>query len=108
PGSAQALFQRFEVDACLPATRQTAAFKKSRRQQFLRNVLAPFRALAFPLVSFLYKVAGQKEKCAGYQKAARYWLYYILNAPRRRRVHHRRTREIQGMKFKFAAFKSAT
>ena len=107
PGPAQALFQRFAVDAGLPANRQTAAFKKSRRQQFLRNVLAPFRALAFPLVSFLYKVAGQKEKCAGYQKAARYWLYYILNAPRRRRLHRRRVDEIQRMQFKFAAFTSS-
>jgi hypothetical protein len=58
-------------------------------------------------VSFLYKVAGQKEKCAGYQKAARYWLYYILNAPRRRRLHRRRVEQIQRMQFKFAAFMSS-
>ena len=108
PGPAQVLFERFVADAGSPVNRQVAAFKKSRRQQFFRNVLAPFRALAFPVVSFFYKIAGRKEKCAGYQKAARYWLYYILNAPRRRRLHHRRAREIQGMKFKFAAFKSAT
>jgi len=107
-GPAQVLFERFAADAGSPVNRQIAAFKKSRRQQFVRNVLAPFRALAFPVISFFYKIAGQKEKCAGYQKAARYWLYYILNAPRRRRLHHRRAREIQGMKFKFAAFKSAT
>src|SRR5205823_439584 len=108
PGPAQVLFERFAADAGSPVNRQIAAFKKSRRQQFFRNVLAPFRALAFPVGSFFYKIAGQKEKCAGYQKAARYWLYYILNAPRRRRLHHKRAREIQGMKFKFAAFKSAT
>jgi hypothetical protein len=81
--------------------RQTAAFKKSRRQQVFRNALAPFRALGFPLVSFFYKIAGQKEKCAGYQKAGRYWLDYILEAPARRRLHHRRAEQIQGMKFKF-------
>jgi lipopolysaccharide biosynthesis glycosyltransferase len=108
PGPAQVLFERFAADAGSPVNRQIAAFKKSRRQQFFRNVLAPFRALAFPVVSLFYKIAGQKEKCAGYRKAARYWLYYILQAPRRRRLHHRRAREIQGMKFKFAAFKSAT
>ena len=102
------LFERFAADAGSPVNRQMAVFKESRRQQFFRNALAPFRALAFPVVSFFYKMAGQKEQCAGYQKAARYWLYYILNAPRRRRLHHRRAREIQGMKFKFAAFKSAT
>ncbi len=104
PGPAQVLFERFAAEAGLPVNRQTAAFKKSRRQQFFRNVLAPLRALAFPVVSFLYKIAGQKEKCAGYQKAARYWLDYILKAPRRRRVHHRRAEEIQRMKFKFAGF----
>jgi lipopolysaccharide biosynthesis glycosyltransferase len=108
PGPAQLLFERFAADGGLPVNRQIAAFKKSRRQQFFRNVLAPFRALAFPVVSLFYKIAGQKEKCAGYQKAARYWLYYIFSAPRRRRLHHRRAEEIQRMKFKFAAFTSAT
>ena len=107
-GPAQVLFERFAADAGSPVNRQIAAFKKSRRQQFFRNLLAPFRALAFPVMSFFYKIAGQKENAAGYQKAARYWLCYILNAPGRRRLHHRRAREIQGMKFKFAAFKSAT
>jgi hypothetical protein len=57
-------------------------------------------------MSFFYKIAGQKEKCAGYQKAARYWLNYVLKAPTRRRLHHRRAEEIQAMKF--TAFKSAT
>ena len=108
PGPAQVLFERFAADAGSPVNRQITAFKKSRRQQFFRNVLAPFRAFVFPVVSLFYRVAGQKEKCAGYQKAARYWLYYILKMPRRRRLHHRRAREIQGMKFKFAAFKSIT
>jgi len=108
PGSAQVLFERFAADAGLPVNRQTTAFKKSRRRQFFRNVLAPFRALGFPVLSFFYKIVGKKEKCAGYQKAARYWLCYIFNAPRRRRLYHRRAEEIQHIKFKFAAFKSAT
>jgi lipopolysaccharide biosynthesis glycosyltransferase len=106
-GPAQVLFERFAVDAGLPVNRQIAAFKKSRRQQLFRNVLAPFRALGFPLLSLFYKIAGQKEKGAAYQKAARYWLRYILNAPRRRRLYHKRAEQIQGMKFKFAASKSA-
>src|SRR5437588_4264701 len=95
PRPAQVLFERFAADAGSPVNRQIAAFKKSRRQQFFRNVLAPFRALAFPVASFFYKIAGQKENCAGYQKAARYWLYYIFNAPRRRRLHHKRAEQIQ-------------
>jgi len=107
PGPAQVLFERFAADAGLPVNRQTAAFKESRRQHFLRKLLAPFRALAFPLVSFFYKIAGQKEKCAGYQKSARYWQQYIFKAPRRRSLHHQRAGQIQGMKFKLPAFKSA-
>jgi lipopolysaccharide biosynthesis glycosyltransferase len=105
-GPAQVLFERFALDAGLPVNRQIAAFKKSRRQQLFRSALAPFRALGFPLVALFYKIAGQKEKCAAYQKVARYWLDYILKAPRRRRLHHKRAEQIQGMKFKFAAFKS--
>jgi lipopolysaccharide biosynthesis glycosyltransferase len=106
-GPAQVLFERFAAEAGLPVNRQTTAFKKSRRQQFFRNALAPFRALGFPVVALFYKIAGQNQKCAAYQKAARYWLCYILNAPRRRWLHHRRAEQIQSMKFKFAAFKSA-
>ena len=107
PGPAQMLFERFAADAGLPVNRRIAAFKKSRRQHCLRNVLAPLRALAFPLVSLFYKITGQQEKSVGYQKSARYWLYYIFNAPRRRHLHHRRAEEIQRMKFKFASFRSA-
>ncbi|PYJ30241.1 MAG: hypothetical protein DME90_03685 [Verrucomicrobia bacterium] len=79
PGPAQVLFERFAADAGAPVNRQIAPFKQ-----------------------------GQKEKCAGYRKAAWYWFYYILNAPRRRRLHHRRAREIQGMRFKLSACRSAT
>src|SRR6266542_4535002 len=106
-GPAQVLFERFAADAGLPADRQIAAFKKSQRQQLFRNALAPFRALAFPLVSLSYKIAGEKEKCAAYQKSARYWRRHILNTPGRRRLHRRRAEQIQAMKFKFAVSKSA-
>jgi len=99
PGPAQVLFERFASDAGLPVDRQLAAFKRSRRRQFFHNALAPLRAFAFPLMSLFYKIAGQKEKCAAYQKAARYWLCYIFNAPRRRRLYRRRTEEIRTMKF---------
>ena len=107
PGPAQILFERFAADAGSPVNRQMAVFKESRRQQFFRNALAPFRAFAFPLVSWFYKIAGEKEKCAAYQKAARYWLRYILNAPRRLRLYSKRAEQIQGMKFKLAVSKSA-
>src|SRR6266487_5134921 len=106
-GPAQALFKRFAVDAGLSVNRQIADFKKSRREQCFRNALAPFRALGFPLVSLFYKIAGEKEKCAAYQKSARYWLRYILNAPRRLRLYSKRAEQIQGMKFKLAVSKSA-
>jgi lipopolysaccharide biosynthesis glycosyltransferase len=98
-GPAQVLFERFAFDAGLPVNKQTAAFKKSRWQQLFPNALAPFRAVGFPLVSFAYKLAGQREKCGAYQKAARYWFDYIRNAPSRRQVHARRSAEINGMKF---------
>jgi lipopolysaccharide biosynthesis glycosyltransferase len=98
-GPAQVLFERLAVDAGLPVNRQAADFKKKRRQELFRNALAPFRALAFPLVSLFYKITGQNEKCTAYQKSARYWLYYIFNAPRRRRLHRRRNQEISRMKF---------
>jgi lipopolysaccharide biosynthesis glycosyltransferase len=107
PGPAQTLFERFASEVGLPVNRQTADFKKSRRQRFLRNVLAPFRAIAFPLASFFYRIAGQKKKCAAYQKAARYWLRYILDAPRRRRLYHRRTEQIQSMKFTLGELSAA-
>jgi hypothetical protein len=98
-GPAQVLFERIAVDAGLPVNRQAVDFKKKRRQELFRNALAPFRALAFPLVSLFYKIAGQNEKCAAYQKSARYWSHYIFDAPRRRRLHRQRNQEISRMKF---------
>jgi lipopolysaccharide biosynthesis glycosyltransferase len=105
-GPAQVLFERFTADAGLPVNRQAADFKKKRRQELFRNALAPFRALVFALVSLFYKIAGQNEKCAAYQKSARYWLWYILDAPSRRRLYSTRAEQIHTMKFKLAVSKS--
>jgi len=98
-GPAQVLFEQLAVDAGLPVNRQAADFKRKRLQELFRNALAPFRALVFPLVSLFYKIAGQNEKCTAYQKSARFWLHYIFNAPRRRRLHCQRNQEISTMKF---------
>jgi lipopolysaccharide biosynthesis glycosyltransferase len=99
PSPVQVLFERFALNAGLPVNRQTGDFKKSRRQQFFRNVLAPFRVVVFPLMSLFYKIAGQKDKCIAYQKAARYWFNYVRKSPARLRVHRRRVREITRMEF---------
>jgi hypothetical protein len=99
-GPAQVLFEQFAAQAGLPMNRQTADFKTSRRQQLLRNLIAPFRAVGFPIVSLFYKIAGQQQKSAAYQKAGRYWRDYIIDAPQRRRLHQRRAEEIQRMIFK--------
>lgn len=106
-GPAQALFERFAMEAGLPVNRQMAAFGRSRRQQRIRNALAPFRVLGFTLVSLFHRIVGEKEKCAAYQKVACYWFNYILNAPHRRRLHQRRIKQIQSLKFKLAVFEAA-
>jgi len=95
----QVLFERFAEEAALPVNRQSSQFKKSVRRNFWRNALAPLRALAFPIWSFLYGIAGKKEKSAAYHKVARYWLDYIRNTPSRWQLHRRRTQEIIKMKF---------
>jgi lipopolysaccharide biosynthesis glycosyltransferase len=95
----QVLFQRFAEEAALPVNRQLPEFKRSVRRNFWRNALAPSRALAFPIGSFLYGIAGKKEKSAAYKKVARYWLDYIRNTPTRRQLHRRRSQEIIKMKF---------
>jgi len=95
----QVLFERFAEEAALPINRQSSHFKRSVRQNFWRNALAPLRALAFPIGSFLYGIAGKKEKSAAYNQVARYWLDYIRNTPTRWQLHRRRTQEIIKMKF---------
>ncbi len=95
----QVLFERFAEEAALPVNRQSSGFKRSVQRNFWRNALAPLRALAFPIVSFLYRIAGKKEKSAAYNKVARYWLDYIRNTPIRRQLHRRRSQEIIKMKF---------
>jgi len=95
----QVLFETFAQQVDLPTSRQSSDFKKSIRRNFWRNALAPLRALAFPIWSFLYRIAGKKEKSAAYNKVARYWLDYIRNTPTRWQLHRRRTQEIIKMKF---------
>ena len=98
-GPAQVLFERFASDAGLPVNWRSPAFKKSISQMFWRNVAAPLRALAFPVASLLYRIAGKKDRAASYDKAARYWFDYIRNAPSRRQLHRRRNQEISRMNF---------
>ena len=95
----QVLFERFAEEVALPVNRQSSGFKRSLRRNFWRNALAPLRALAFPIGSFLYRIAGKKEKSAAYNKVARYWMDYIRNGPTRRQLHRRRSQEIIKMKF---------
>src|SRR5262245_22891392 len=90
----QVLFERFAEEAAFPINRGSSEFKRSVRRNFWRNALAPLRALAFPIWSFLYGIAGKKEKSAAYNKVAHYWLDYICNTPTRRQLHRRRSREI--------------
>jgi lipopolysaccharide biosynthesis glycosyltransferase len=98
-GPAQTLFERFALEAGLPVNRRSAALRKSMRQRFWRNTIAPLRTLAFPIAASLYGIAGRSEKSAAYKKAARYWLNYIFNAPGRRRLYRQRNEEISRMTF---------
>jgi lipopolysaccharide biosynthesis glycosyltransferase len=99
PGPAQVLFERFAADTDLPVNRRSPEFRRSIRQKFWRNAIAPLRALGFPIASLCYRVIGKKDKSAAYGKVARYWLDYIYNAPSRRRLHRQRSKEIRRMKF---------
>jgi lipopolysaccharide biosynthesis glycosyltransferase len=103
PGPAQVLFERFAAEVELPINQSSPPFRKAVRRRLWRNGLAPLRALAFPLASSLYRLAGKKEKAAGYQRAARYWFDYIRNMPSRRQLHRRRSHEISRMKFALRA-----
>ena len=98
-GPAQLLFERFAADAGLPVNRRSPQFRRSVRQRFWRNAIAPLRALAFPIMSLFYRLIGKRDKSAAYKKVARYWLDYICNTPSRRRAHRQRSHEISRMKF---------
>jgi lipopolysaccharide biosynthesis glycosyltransferase len=104
----QVLFERFAEEAALPVNRQSSHFKRSVRRNVWRNALAPLRALAFPIWSLLYGIAGKKEKAAAYNKVARYWLDYIRNTPARWQLHRRRSQEIVKMKFDLRTFPIAS
>jgi len=98
-GPAQVLFERFATEVGLPVNHQSRQFRRSVRQRFWRNAIAPLRALVFPVASLLYRIAGKKDRAAAYDKAARYWFDCIRNAPSRRQLHRRRTEEISRMNF---------
>jgi lipopolysaccharide biosynthesis glycosyltransferase len=107
-GPAQELFERFAEQAGLPVNRQSVEFKRSARQNFLRNALAPARTLAFLFAALVYKVAGIRERSAAYKKVAHYWLDYILSAPSRRRLYRHRSQEIQTLEFKLPSSQLAS
>jgi lipopolysaccharide biosynthesis glycosyltransferase len=94
----QVLFEKFAEKAALPVNRKSCEFKRSVRRNFWRNVLAPLRAIAFPIASLLYKIAGRRDKSAAYEKVARHWRDYVFNAPSRRRLYRQRNEEITRMK----------
>src|SRR5262249_32970107 len=98
-GPAQTLFERFAAELGLPVNRSSPQFRKSVRQKFWRNVLAPLRSVAFPIAALCYRLIGKKDKSAAYQKVAGYWLDYICNAPRRWWLYRQRSQEINRMKF---------
>ncbi len=98
-GPGQVLFERFAAEVRLPVDRRSPLFRKSMRQRFWRNAIAPLRALAFPIASFCYWLIGKTDKSAAYGKVARYWLDYICKMPSRRRLHRQRSQEISATKF---------
>jgi lipopolysaccharide biosynthesis glycosyltransferase len=91
---AQVLFERFAAEAGLRLNRRSSPF-----QGFWRSAIAPVRALAFPVAALWYRLVGKNDRSAAYQKVARYWLDYVRNAPRRRRLYRERNKEISRMKF---------
>ena len=95
----QVLFERFAEETGLSLNRQSYDFKKLARRNFWRDAVAPLRAVAFPICSLLYAVAGKKQKSAAYKKVACYWLDYIRNMRARSQLHRRRGEEINRMKF---------
>ena len=94
PRPAQVLFERFAAEAGLPVNSRLSQF-----QGLGRNAMAPLRALAFPVAALCYRLVGKNDKSAAYQKVACYWLDYLHNAPRRRRLYRQRNEEISRMKF---------
>ena len=98
PGPAQVLFERFAAEAGLPVNRRS-----SGSQRLWRNAMAPVRALAFPVAALCYRLLGKNDESAAYRKVARYWLDYVRNAPRQRRLYRRRNEEISRMTFNVRA-----
>jgi hypothetical protein len=102
-GPAQLLFERFAAEVGLAVNRRSSQFRRSVRQRFWRNAIAPLRALAFPIASLCYWLIGKRDKSAAYKKGARYWLDYMCNTPSRRRLHRQRSQEISRMQFDLRA-----
>jgi lipopolysaccharide biosynthesis glycosyltransferase len=95
---AQVLFERFAAEWGMPVN-----CRHLRVRELWGSAAAPLRAFAFPIASLCYRLLGDNDKAAAYQKCARYWLDYVRNAPRRRRLYHARREEIGTMHFNVSA-----
>ena len=94
PRPAQVLFERFAAQAGLPINCRSSSF-----QRLSRNAIALLRALAFPIAALCYRLLGKNDRSAAYQKVGRYWIDYVRNAPRRRRLYRQRNEGISRMNF---------
>ncbi len=98
PGPAQVLFERFAAEVGLMVKCRSSVVPR-----FWLNVMAPVRAIAFRIVALCCRLVGSSEKSNAYRKVAHYWLDYVRNAPRRRRLHGKRNEEINRMTFNIGA-----
>ncbi|NEQ81549.1 MAG: hypothetical protein F6K26_15225 [Moorea sp. SIO2I5] len=83
--------------------RSTPSYRKSQRQQVWQNMIAPLRAIAYPLVALGCKLLGKANRAQGYAQAGSYWRNYILTAPSRHRLFGQRVEQIRSIKFNVGA-----
>ncbi|NEQ81397.1 MAG: glycosyltransferase family 8 protein, partial [Moorea sp. SIO2I5] len=100
---AQVLFEEYAMQLGLILDRSTPSYRKSQRQQVWQNMIAPLRAIAYPLVALGCKLLGKANQAQGYAQAGSYWRNYILTAASRQRLFNQRVEQIRSIKFNVGA-----
>ena len=99
PGPAQALYERFADEVRQPVEKQSVRFWMTRLKWINRSVLAPLRAVGYPVAAVLCRILKNHSKALEYGIAADYWIRYLAQFPARRRSHRKRILAIKTMCF---------
>lgn len=98
PGPAQVLFEEYAAQLGIIIDKSQPTYWKYHLRHFWQNIIAPMRAVFYPILALGYQLLGNKEKASSYIRTGKFWQNYILKIPYYQRLYNQRISEILNLK----------